>query len=463
MADAVWARGAMTPRWWVPLLLTLLLGCSTSTKAVRLDTGRGEVLVDAPSTDAEPVDLDDEEFVEVVQKMGRDVPVSDHPREAALRLLAQSSRPRAYSQVRARLGLISATDSRRGRLVPREESAEGAELSSAYTRWCKRKGSSGDCLHLLKGGLTLGEEARRTIAFQIALDSVWDETAEALKELTDRDAVVAMLATTGAVYFGLWLLPEPVSKGVAAVLTVGLIAYLGWDTVWSLIQGFSALAAQARVAASFDELRDAGEQYGKVMGKNAARVFIMLATAALGSTAQTLASKIPTLPGSAQAALVGANQGGFQLAAVGQVEAVAVSSGGVVTIALAPEAVAMTARGTSAAASGAVTADVHEHHIATNKWWESTASDGPWSPRFQKFFDQAGMSLDDAANRVPIKGHKGPHPKEYHETVYERLRDAMEDCGTMHQCREALTKALRELAEEISTSGTKLNKLVTKS
>ncbi|RKH07081.1 AHH domain-containing protein [Corallococcus carmarthensis] len=453
----------MTPRRWVPLLLTLLVGCSTSTRAVRLDTGRGELLVYTPTTDVEPVKLDDEEFSEAVQKLGRHVPVSAQPREAALRVLAEALRPRAYSQVRARLGLVSVEDPQRGRLLPQEETDEGSEMASAYGRWCKRKGSSGDCLHLLENGPTLDEEARRTLAFQIALDSVWDETAEALKDLTDRDAVVAMLATTGAFYFGLWLLPEPMSKGVAAVLTAGLIAYLGWDTVWSLIQGFRALAAQAQVATSFDELRSSGEQYGKVMGKNAARVFILLATAALGSTAQTLAARIPTLPGSAQAALVGANQGGFRLAAVGQVEAVAISSEGVVTIALDPEAVAMTARGTSAAASGPVTADVHEHHLATNKWWESTASDGPWSPKFQKFFDQAGMSLDDAANRVPIKGHKGPHPKEYHEAVYERLRDAVEDCSTLHQCREALTKALRVLAEEISTSGTKLNKLVTKS
>ena len=158
-----------------------------------------------------------------------------------------------------------------------------------------------------------------------------------------------------------------------------------------------------------------------------------------------------------------ASQGGFRLAAVEQVEAVAISSEGVVTIALDAGAVAMTARGTSAAASGPVTASVHEHHIATNKWWESTASDGPWSPKFQEFFDQAGMSLDDAANRVPVRGHKGPHPKEYHQEVYERPRDAMEDCSTLHQCRETLTKVLRVLAEEVSTSGTKLNKLVTQS
>ncbi|RKG70219.1 AHH domain-containing protein, partial [Corallococcus terminator] len=123
---------------------------------------------------------------------------------------------------------------------------------------------------------------KRTLAFRIALDSVWEETAAALEGMTDPEAMVVMLATTGAVYLGLWMVPEPLlSKGIAAVLTVGLIGYLGWDTVWSLIQGWRLLA----------------------------------------------------------------EQGGFILAAAEQVRAVAVSSSGVVTIELSPGAVAMAAQG----------------------------------------------------------------------------------------------------------------------
>jgi hypothetical protein len=257
--------------------------------------------------------------------------------------------------------------------------------------------------------------------------------------------------------------PEPLlSKGIAATLTVALIAYLGWDTVWSLVKGWRMLAKEVEVATTFDEIQDAGEKYGKVMGKNAARAFVMLAMAALGSTAHTLAARIPTLPGSAQAALVGAEQGGFRLAAAGQVTSVAVAPGGVITIALAPEAVAETARGTRAVASEPVATAAHEHHIATNKWWDSTHLGGPWSPRFQKLFDRAGMSLDDAANKVRVPGHKGPHPVEYHRDVLKRLNEAMEDCSSMKQCRESLTSALRELAAEISTPGSKLNRLVTR-
>jgi hypothetical protein len=452
----------MIPQWWAPLLLALLVGCGTSTRVVRLNTGRGGPIVYTPRSDAEPAQLGEEEFEEAVQKLGRDTSVSTSPREAALRLFADSSQPRAYAHVRARLGVVSVEEPRRGRLLVPEEPVSDTELASAYGRWCTRRGSSGDCLHLLEHGPTLDEEARRTLAFHIALDSVWDETAEALKDLTSKEAMIAMLSTTGAVYFGLWLLPEPMSKGVAAILTAGLIAYLGWDTVWSLIQGFRTLAAQVKVATSFDELREAGERYGAVMGKNAARVFVMLAMAALGSTAQTMAAKFPTLPGSAQASLVGAEHGGFRLAAVGEVEAVAVSSGGVVTIALGPGAVAVEARGTSAAATEGVDAQGYEHHIATNKWWDAINMGGPWSPRFKKLFNRAGMSLDDAANKVRIKGHKGPHPEEYHREVFKRLNEAMEGCSSLQQCRESLTHALRDLAVEISTPGTKLNKLVTR-
>jgi hypothetical protein len=445
----------MMPRWGaVVLLLVVGTGCATS-RVVHLDTGHGRPVVYTPRADAAPVELDGDEFEEAVQTLARTAPRSSQPRDAALRLFGVSP-----SRMRGHLGLVSIEEPQRGRLLVPEAAEAGTELESAYGRWCSRKQLSGDCLHLLEEGVTLDEEGKLTLAFRLGLEVVWGETADALEDMTDRDALVTMLVTTGVVYFGLWLVPEPLlSKGIAATLTVALIAYLGWDTVWSLVQGWRVLAAEVKTATTFDEVRDAGERYGKVMGRNAARAFVMLAMAALGSTAQTFATRIPTLPGSAQASLVGAQQGGFRLAASGQVGAVAVSSGGVVTIALAPEAVASMALGPT---SSGVDTEGHEHHIATNKWWESTNLGGPWSPKFQKLFDKAGMSLDDPANKVRIVGHKGPHPEEYHRAVYKRLTDATVDCGSIQQCREALTRALKNLAGEIRTPGSELNKLVTR-
>ncbi|NPC86422.1 hypothetical protein HPC49_50580, partial [Pyxidicoccus fallax] len=296
----------MNLRWVTVVLLVGLVGtgCAAS-RVVHLDTGEGRAIVHAPRLDAEPVELDDDEFEGAVRQLARSTPHAPRPREAALRLFDLDDH-RAGPRMRGRLGLVSVEEPGRGRLRVTEAPGVETELVRAYGRWCQREQGTRDCLHLLDEGLTLDEEGKRTLAFRLALDSVWDETVEALEDLTDKEAMVTMLATTGAVYFALWLVPEPVlSKGIAATLTVALIAYLGWDTVWSLVQGWRVLAKAVDAANTFEQIEEAGEKYGKVMGKNAARAFVMLAMAALGSTAQTLATRIPTLPGSAQASLVG--------------------------------------------------------------------------------------------------------------------------------------------------------------
>jgi hypothetical protein len=120
------------------------------------------------------------------------------------------------------------------------------------------------------------------------------------------------------------------------------MAYLGVDTVWGLIGGWVRLVQEVDRASTFDELREAGERYGKVMGSNSARIFVMLTTAAIGNTAG-LVMKGPGLPGSTQAAVLAEAQGGFRWAAVGEVQSVAVSAEGTFTLTLAPGAVAMTA------------------------------------------------------------------------------------------------------------------------
>ncbi|RKH49940.1 hypothetical protein D7Y23_15195 [Corallococcus sp. AB050B] len=425
------------PSWVVAVLLLLLgTGCS-ATRGVRLKTGRGAPVVHVPRAEVAPVELGEDTFQEAVRT-----------------LAASPGSMGAYAHVRGRLGLVSVEEPARARLL-------GDDLASAYGRWCQRKQTPGDCLQLLDHGPTLDEDGRRSLAFAIALDSVWDETSEALVGMTDRRAVLTTIVATGTVYLALWLLPEPVSKGLAATMTVVLIAYLGIDTVWNLIQGWIELSEQARVARTFDELRDAGEEYGEVMGKNAARAFVMLALAAVGSTAETFAAKVATLPGSGQASLVAAEMGGFRLAAAAQVESAAVSSEGVVTLVLAPNAVAMSARDDKGPVATGVDAKGQEHHIASNKFWNATNRGGPWSPEFQKIFDKAGMSLDDAANKVSVPGHRGPHPEAYHRRVFTALRDATATCRTMQDCRASLTRALQRLASQIRQPGTDLNRWVT--
>jgi hypothetical protein len=102
------------------------------------------------------------------------------------------------------------------------------------------------------------------------------------------------------------------------------------------------------------------------------------------------------------------------------------------------------------------------HHLATNKNDISTRYGGPWTPLFEKLFAKAGISLDAAENLVYLKGHKGPHPEEYHSEVYQRLEAALRNCQTVAQCRSNLVRALSKLADEVCTPGASLHQWVTR-
>ncbi|MCP3137174.1 AHH domain-containing protein [Pyxidicoccus xibeiensis] len=443
----------MTLRCVAALLLFWVgVGCST-TRVVRLDTGTEFPIVHVPreEEDAETVELDEAEFTKALVELAHDVrPFANPLREARL-LFGIPERSGVYWY-----------ESRGPRLLPQEEESDGPrllesyadeELTRSYVRWCERKEQPGDCLRLLAEGPLLASDGKYTLAMAIAMDSVWEETAEALEDMADPQALLATVSASVSMYLLLWSLPEPVSKGLAALLTASAIAYLGVDTVWRLLDGWVTLVRKVDRATSFEQLREAGEAYGEVMGENAARIFVMLATAAIGNTAG-LAAKAPKLPGSAQASLAVESQAGFQYVAIGGVQSVAMTAEGF-TVALAPNAVAMAARGMR----GGRTRD---HHLATDKNSVSTARGGPWTPRFRKIFKKAGMELKDPENIVPVEGHKGPHPQRYHELVFAELDAATAHCRAVTACRASLSSALRRLAKEITTRGTELNLLVTR-
>jgi filamentous hemagglutinin len=106
-------------------------------------------------------------------------------------------------------------------------------------------------------------------------------------------------------------------------------------------------------------------------------------------------------------------------------------------------------------------ADDQIHHIMTNKNWVSDATGGPWSPIFQEMASKAGMKLDDAANKVVVAGHKGPHPAEYHITVHSRLTRATEGLEGLPYA-DAFRAELSSLGAEMSHAGTYLNGLITR-
>jgi hypothetical protein len=290
-------------------------------------------------------------------------------------------------------------------------------------------------------------------ALALSKSPVLEEFERALGEMVSMQAVMqAALWTVGTLLF-LLALPEPVTKFLAAWAATALILWVGAKTLYNLITGWFQLMGEVRAATTFEEIREAGERFGKLFTREAAQAFAMIAMAALSSTAQQFASKVATLPGSAQVSMQAGAQEGVLLAEVGAVESVAVTADGF-SVALAPGAVAM-------AAGGGRGDRTEKHHIGTIRNKKSTLRGGPWTPRLEELYARAGMRLKDPENIVPLQGHKGPHPQRYHQIVYERLRKALGDCRAIAECRAELTRELRSLAEEISTPGAELNRLVT--
>ncbi|NTX05675.1 AHH domain-containing protein [Myxococcus sp. CA040A] len=436
----------------VPLFL--MVGCSSG-RVVRLETGLDSFIVtprEEPGAELKAAELGADDFEQAIAELARDVRPFRHPMQEARALFGVPSRSGTFQ-----------FEPRGQRLIPQRQDVDGPrlletyadeELTRAYGEWCARRRTAGDCLRLLDEGPLLGSDGKYTLAMAIAMDGVWTETAEALEGMVDPDVLQATVLASVTMYMLLWSLPEPISKGLAATLTAAAIAYLGVDTVLRLIDGWVLLVRKVDSSRTFAQLSEAAGEYGEVLGENAARVFVMLATAAIGSTAG-LAAKSVGLPGSAQAALAVEAQAGFSYAALGGVQSVAATTTGL-TVVLVPTAVAMSARAPRGGSRP------HQHHLATDKNGISSVRGGPWTPRFRHIFQKAGMELKDPENIVPLKGHRGPHPQRYHELVFEELDAATLTCRTVLSCRAALQGALRRLAREVATPGTELNLLVTR-
>jgi hypothetical protein len=436
------------------LWLAVLVGCSAAQPTVRVDTGsEGETLIYIPrAATVEPTQVAPEQVTEAIRKMAREVRLTGSPRQTVERLFQLDALHGDY------LLLL-----RERKLVPLESSGmplEGAlteeeqNLVSRYKAWCRSAhGFEGDCLGALVGGKSLDMQGRYMLAMALSKSPVLEEFKKALGEGVSMRAVLQTAIGAVVTLLVLLALPEPVTKFVAAWATTALMLWIGASTLYNLVTGWFQVMKEVKTAATFEEIRDAGKRFGKLFSREAAQAFAMIVMALLTHTAKGFAEQVATLPGSGQVSMQAAGREGILLSEVGAVEFVAVTSEGF-SVALAPGAVAMAARG----GRGART---EKHHIGTLANEKSTLRGGPWTPRFEDLFARAGMRLRDPENIVAIKGHKGPHPQRYHDIIFARLRRAMGDCGRIAECRAELTRELRSLADEIATPGTELNRLVT--
>jgi len=438
------------------LFLALLVGCASIPRVPLVqDTGQGKAVVHVPrSADLQPVELEEEEFQQAVRRLAREVRLTGTPRQTAEQAFQMDPQSGNYLYLQQEQKLVPEGPGEpwHGTLTK-----EDVELAERYRLWCQRVHNFyGDCLGgALVAGRYLDMQGRYVWALAMSKSPVLDELKKALGEMVEVRALIsAALWTLGSMLLIMAL--NPVAPGLVAVLGVGMLLYVGYDTLRNLVTGWAELTEAAKAATTFEEIREAGERFGKLLGREAARAFALLLVAAIGSTAQLFAAKVPTLPGSAQVAMQAEGQAGISLPALGAVEEIALTAEGVSVT------VAATAMTMGASGSGSTGPCIETHHIATICNDTSTARGGPWTPRFREIFAKAGMSMEDPANKLPLPGHYGPHPEQYHRIVLKELRDATASCRSVVECREALTEVLRTLAKEIATPGTKLNQLVTR-
>ncbi|HZH14927.1 MAG TPA: hypothetical protein VE057_11290 [Archangium sp.] len=321
-----------------------------------------------------------------------------------------------------------------GRLVPEADAA----LRDKYLLWCTRAWGGGDCLRLFDDGPYLRTDDRRTLALALAFGSVLEETKAALgRELSPQVLVASCMWTLGT-YLALWLVPEPTTKLLAAGLSVVLVAWLGVDTLWGLMDGWASMATRAHEATTFAELREAGEDFARVLGTDAARAMILAVGALTGRTLGEVAARVRALPGYGLASVQWQAQGGA--AVLGRVEVMAAQEGALARAVVAVETVAATphgplavvmlkkGQGGGASSGGGASATVAIRHRGGNLQ--------VILPHGQRWHLPRGMSIHD----IPAKDEAG-------DRLQRAVTEAAQQWGP-HRLSPREAKAIEEALKE---------------
>jgi hypothetical protein len=332
----------LLPRAAALLMMLMVVGCSSTRDRVRVATGaKGETIVYIPRTaGVQPVTVEEEEAYQAIRRLAREVPLTGTGREIADKTfqLAADSGNYLYLPEDKKLVPLGLGEPLEGSLT--EEDMETAER---YRVWCQQVHHSyGDCLGgALVGGRYLDMRGRYLWAMAMSKSPVLAELKKALGDMVEFRALFSAALWTGASMLMICAL-NPVAPGLVAVMGLGLVLYVGYAPLYNLVTGWFQLMEEVRYATTFEEIRAAGERFGKRIGVEAARVFAMLVMAAIGRTAQEFAATLPKLPGSAQVAVQAEAQAGIALPALAAVEEIVVTTEGLRFV-LPPGAVAMAA------------------------------------------------------------------------------------------------------------------------
>lgn len=296
------------------------------------------------------------------------------------------------------------------------------------------------------------------MALRLSLRYIRPGLQDAARELFRSPVFLASVTLSVLVYFSAWMLPEPLfSKAFAATLTARLALAVGLLELRNVALACLQLYREAEAAKTMAELEAVAERFGRALGGVALRVLVMAASFGVAKA----------LPGAPPGGLSGllsppryAMAGGAALQSATTAHIVA---DGTLVITGAALGTAASALGRACADGSAKKEGYQWHHLATDKNEVSLNQGGPWTPRFKRIFAKAGMGLSNEENKVYLSGHLGPHPEAYHAAVFERLRQAVEDCATVEACRQSLISELRRIAQEVCNPSSRLHQLLTQS
>ncbi len=313
------------------------------------------------------------------------------------------------------------------------------------------------------------EDARWFQALKLSPRYMGEGVREAALELFSSPAVLLSVGTSMMLYVMAWAIPEPVfSKAFATAVTLALLMTYTATELHNVGRACLTLYRDAEAARTREQLEAVAERFGKALGGVGLRVLVTVAGA-------HLAKGLPEIPRGGpwsrlsppRFAFSGNTQGSISIGSGGLAQ-ISVANGTVVLMGVTANTTASAM--VSAVSSARTTGDCSDakndsnnaHHLCTNKNDKSEASGGPWTPRFEELFHRAGVDMDDLVNIVYLRGHKGPHPAEYHREVFNRLDDALRTCRTRADCRDKLQKELDGIARDVCAPGSTLNKLATK-
>jgi hypothetical protein len=303
-------------------LLALLSACGSS-HVVRLDAGYGTPLEHRPPTLDKSVLVSKGAFEESLTNLVLSIPLSLRPLDQGW--VAYASYP-------------------------------GGDEQKPWQYWA-RKGFGGlcvrgqpkdDCLSLLDDVMGLSSTDKLTVALTLSFGPMRESIAEAVQDTLAPQLFYSIIATGVVTWAVMAANPEPVFTKTAAAVSALMLIYLGQDTFLKVLDASFELKQATDKATTWEELEEASQHFGRKVGPQVARVFILAVTVMVsrGMTggAAWMASRVPMLPSFAEASALGASQLGVRLSNVGQVSMVAVVEGNL-AISLAPTAVAMAING----------------------------------------------------------------------------------------------------------------------